>query len=240
MSVPFVNHKQNFIKHNVFFTTNGSQRLKDEEMINALPGTAIEPYAAFLVGRNVWSMGSFSYSWSSLPPNTKMGRYCSIAGGVSVLGTRHPYEWLTTSSATYDRNFIIFKKFCEDNEVENNVLPLPPAHRKHGLIIGNDVWIGAGAVLKRDLIIGDGAVIAANAVVTKDVPPYAIVGGNPAKIIKYRFSETQIEKLLASKWWMYKYTDLQNLDFKNIDNFINNFESNKEELAPYQPTPFQI
>lgn len=67
--------------------------------------------------------------------------------------------------------------------------------------IGNDVWIAAGAHVLRGVSVGDGAVIAANAVVTKDVPPYAIVAGVPAKVVKYRFSDTQIKSLEAIKWW---------------------------------------
>lgn len=68
-------------------------------------------------------------------------------------------------------------------------------------IIGNDVWIGANAIILQGVTIGDGAIIAAGAVVTKDVPPYAIVGGVPAKVIKYRFSDEVILKLLQIKWW---------------------------------------
>src|SRR6185312_6866720 len=71
-------------------------------------------------------------------------------------------------------------------------------------VIGNDVWIGQDVSLNRGVTIGDGAVVAGFSVVTRDVPPYAIVGGNPAKIIKYRFPEETINALLESRWWDYE------------------------------------
>ena len=239
MKILYSKIKQDLIGHHIFFSTNGSPRLQDEEFINIPAQLTIEPYCAFLIGKNIWSMGSFSYSWSALPINCQMGRYCSIARYVSVFGERHPYEWLTTSSSTYDQNFIIFKQFCLDHKVEHIVAEPPQNTRKHGLVIGHDVWIGSNAVLKPDLIIGTGAVIAANAVVTKDVPPYAIVGGNPAKIIKYRFSENQIEKLLASQWWQYAFPELQHFNITDCDLFLEHFEQMKNQLQPYTPEVFQ-
>jgi len=82
--------------------------------------------------------------------------------------------------------------------------------------IGNDVWIGARAIVLDGISIGDGAVIAAGAVVTKDVPPYAIVGGVPAKLIRYRFEDDVIQELLKWKWWDLSLDDLQ----KNAPQFI--------------------
>lgn len=236
MISPYAKHVEDFTSHSVFFTLNGASRFKDQDTLNFNKHIKIEPYCAFLSGRNLWSMGSFSYSWSSLPINSKVGRYCSISSNVTVIGTRHPYEWLTTSSATYDDTFIIFKKFIEDTGSSFETQKLPPSVRKHGLIIGNDVWVGANVVLKKDVIIGDGAVIAANSVVTKDVPPFAIVGGNPAKIIKYRFTEYQIQMLMISRWWDYKFTDFKNLDIKNIDTFLEKFQGIKNQ-ARYNPDP---
>ena len=93
---------------------------------------------------------------------------------------------------------------------------------KSAVVIGNDVWIGESARIMAGVHIGDGAVIAAGAVVTKDVAPYAIVGGVPAKVIKYRFSPEQIEELLKIEWWNWdeekirKHAD----EFDNIESFI--------------------
>ena len=89
------------------------------------------------------------------------------------------------------------------------------------------MWIGLNVTILGGVTVGDGAVLAAGAIVTKDVPPYAIVGGNPAKIIKYRFSKEQIEKLLKIKWWnwpMYKiFNNINLLENENIEEFINKF-----------------
>lgn len=98
---------------------------------------------------------------------------------------------------------------------------------KGDINIGNDVWTGMDVTILPGVTIGDGAVIGAASVVTKDVPPYAIVGGNPAKVLKYRFTEKQISKLLEIKWWdwpMWKvYDNIDLIDSENIDEFIEKF-----------------
>ena len=88
--------------------------------------------------------------------------------------------------------------------------------KEESTIIGNDVWIGAKAIIRSGVTIGDGAVIGAGAVVTKDVPPYAIVAGVPAKIIRYRFDEELRKALLAAKWWDRDMTELRTLPFNNV------------------------
>ncbi len=96
--------------------------------------------------------------------------------------------------------------------------------------MGNDVWVGSHVLMKGGITIGDGAVIAAGAVVVRDVPPYAIVGGVPAKIIKYRFSQDIIEKLMELKWWSLTDDELKrniiffqqpNISMNDIEQFIN-------------------
>lgn len=232
---PFEKISKLFDDNNIFFTTNGQHRHKSTDMMVYESGVAIEPYCAFLSGANIFSMGSFSYSWSNLPINIRVGRYCSIARGVAVLGTRHPIEWLTTSSSTYDKNFVIFKKFATDIDSDHVTHNTPSGMRRGGIVIGDDVWISANVVLKGDLYIGTGSVIAANSVVVKDVPPYAIVGGNPARIIKYRFSDYQIMRLLESRWWDYAFTDVQSLNFRNVDSFCDEFEISKNNFQKYSP-----
>jgi len=120
-----------------------------------------------------------------------IGSYCSIAGRVQIfLGGNHRTDWVSTF--TFDRRYPHLKKWLagiNSNSSNGNV------------VIGSDVWIGYDSLILSGITIGDGAVVAARAVVTKDVPPYAIVGGNPAKIIRYRFSEKTIARLLKIKWW---------------------------------------
>jgi Acetyltransferase (isoleucine patch superfamily) len=113
--------------------------------------------------------------------NIKIGNYCSIAYNVQMLIDRnHDYQSVSTSPML---------------EIQRK---LP---KRGQILIGHDVWIGNNAVLLSGIKVGHGAVIAADTVVTKDVPPYAIVGGNPMRIIKYRFEEEIIHKLLRLKWW---------------------------------------
>lgn len=118
----------------------------------------------------------------------KIGRFCSIAKDVTImLGGEHHTNWVTTYP---------FGDFFNELDRRESY-----AKSKGDVTIGNDVWIGHGAMILSGVSIGHGAVIAANSTVTKNVPPYAIVGGNPAKIIRYRFNENQIRQLLKIEWW---------------------------------------
>jgi chloramphenicol O-acetyltransferase type B len=124
--------------------------------------------------------------------NTTIGKFCSIANDVAIGLGGHPIELFSTSTLFYriknTLSISLVKQNLEFDEYKE-------------INIGNDVWIGARAIIMDGVTIGDGAIVAANSVVTKQVPPYAIVGGVPAKIIRYRFSETKIEELLELKWW---------------------------------------
>lgn len=171
-------------------------------------------------------MGSFSYSWSSLPIDTKVGRYCSIARDVVVLGKRHPIEWASTSSFTYDDSFAMFRAARKDFGGLYDVAPIE--HREKRVTIGNDVWIAAGVVIKPGVTIGDGAVVAAKSVVTRDVPPYSIVGGNPAEIIRSRFEGQVCNDLAESRWWDFRFTDLNGIDVSDTTVFLQEFKKRKE------------
>lgn len=120
--------------------------------------------------------------------NSVIGKYCSISWSVSIGGKNHNYLRTTTFPEYHMNRILDGKSTIIENRMENTY-------------IGNDVWIGAGAIIMRGINVGDGAVIGAGAVVTKDVPPYAIVAGTPAKVIKMRFSDKIINQLLEIKWW---------------------------------------
>jgi acetyltransferase-like isoleucine patch superfamily enzyme len=121
-----------------------------------------------------------------------IGKFCSIAEGVVVfLGANHRVDWFTT----YPFGHIHQTKFPKVSKNHGH-----PA-TKGNVTIGNDVWIATNAVIMSGVKIGDGAIIGAYTVVTKDVPPYTIVAGNPAKQIRKRFSDEIINKLLELKWW---------------------------------------
>lgn len=117
----------------------------------------------------------------------KIGNYCSLASDCwFFMGGEHRTEWVTTYALSFDELTAQGFKFSKT---------------KGDIVVGNDVWIGSAAYILSGVTIGDGAVIGARAVVAKDVPPYAIVVGNPARVIKYRFEPDIIEKLLKIQWW---------------------------------------
>jgi len=169
--------------------------------------------------RKKYNIGEYSYLSHNTEiagrKNVYIGKYCSIASGVSIGLGNHPYEVLTTHPFCYtDNNIQLYGNMPVSKE---NMVKLPPSGKT---IIGNDVWVGHNATILGGVKVGDGAIIAAGAVVTKDVEPYAIVGGVPAKIIKYRFSEEIIKQLLEIKWWDLPYKEIAKLPFEDIEKCI--------------------
>ena len=138
----------------------------------------------------------------------EIGSFCSINGSVK-LGTEgnHPLNFITTHPILYHEKYNFF-------DHPDSYIKLQDYNAK--ITIGNDVWIGANAIILPGVTIGDGAVIAAGAIVTKDIPPYAIVGGVPAKVIKYRFDDYIIKALLQIKWWDWEDQRIK----ENIDLFL--------------------
>jgi acetyltransferase-like isoleucine patch superfamily enzyme len=151
------------------------------------------------VGKHTY--GKINVHWADTSKLT-IGNFCSIAGNVNVyLGGNHNTDWVTTYP---------FGHRLQD--IFNNSNGYGHPTTKGDVIIGNDVWIGNNVTIMSGVTIGDGAVIAMNSHVVKNVEPYSIIGGNPAKLIKYRFTREQIEKLLEIKWW--------NWDDEKVNAFI--------------------
>jgi len=152
----------------------------------------------------MYTRGPLKNPWN-FNPNTKIGRYCSIFANAVSFGANHPMNTRSTHALFY-----------------NPVLGYSPKDiltRTH-LTIGNDVFIGSNAIITSSCSsIGDGAVIGVGTVVSQDIPPYAVVVGNPGRVVRYRFSNDTIQQLLNSKWWD-----------KSLDELLPEFESFRQPL----------
>jgi acetyltransferase-like isoleucine patch superfamily enzyme len=168
-------------------------------------------FANYKIGQ--YSYGSAEILYASDGAKLAIGGFCSISENVIILlGGEHRIDWMTSFPFT-----AFFKEALQYKE---------DGHRTKGdVTIGNDVWIGRNVMILSGVTIGDGCVIGAGAVVTKSIPPYAIAAGNPAKVIRMRFDEKTIERLLWIKWWNWSIDKvLANLPYllsNNSEKFIN-------------------
>lgn len=206
--------------------------------------TTIEEHVTFQHGFGLCSAGSFCEILSPLPVNAQLGRFISIAGGGNLLGYRHPIEKPFMSSAALHITREYLHSYQKEIAKRGKSLSIKPTktaqpHRT-GLLIGHDVWIGERVTLRGGISIGNGAVVAADTVVTKDVPPYAVVGGNPGEIIKYRFEQGLINLLEHSQWWNYELYELHKLDISNVKKFAEEIIKKKDELEIYKPKKLNI
>lgn len=159
----------------------------------AIRNSTIHPTSVVHSGTDIVNseFGRYSYcGYDCLIVNTELGAFCSIASNVSIGGAAHPIHFVSTSPVFLSHKDSIKKKF-------SNFEYLPIRITR----IDSDVWIGEGAFVKAGVHIGVGSIIGMGAVVTKDVEPYSIVAGNPAKIIRKRFPEDIIVGLLQLRWW---------------------------------------
>lgn len=181
-----------------------------KNLINT-PGVEVGDYTYYDDLEDVQNfMKNVKYHFDFTGDTLKIGKFCMIASGVSFImnGANH----LTDAISTYP--FAIFGNGWED-AMENKVYPY-----KGDTVIGNDVWIGHNATIMAGINIGDGAIIATNATVVNDVEPYSIVGGNPARLIRYRFPEEKIAELLKLRWWDWETSKItQNLTFLTGNDF---------------------
>lgn len=177
----------------------------------------------------LYIIGEYSYGYPKIlhwgeDANLMIGKFCSIADNVTIfLGGNHRVDWVST----YPFNIL-----NDEFPAAINITGHPST--KGNVIIGNDVWIGQGSTIMSGVKVGDGAVIGACSVVTKDVNPYEIVAGNPAKVVKKRFDDAIISQLIEIAWWNWPIAKI-NLEVgflcnNDIENFINRNLINKIKL----------
>mgnify|MGYP003451628448 FL=1 len=167
-----------------------------------------------------------------------IGRYCSIARGTNITQGHHPLHSVTTSPYHYSAYYS--RHLPEDLKYSG---PYVPFNRDYGRgVIGNDVWIGAHCAIKSGITIGDGSVIASGSVVVKDVEPYTIVGGNPAKPIRLRFPQEIVDRFIALRWWSYSPESFRDINMFDVTVSLDEMEIRKErgDLVPFRPNRFKI
>jgi acetyltransferase-like isoleucine patch superfamily enzyme len=152
--------------------------------------------------------------------NCDIGSFCSIASNVVIGGGMHPMEWVSTSPVFYAGRDSVKAKFATH-----------PRESHKRTQIGHDVWIGRNALVSQGVKIGTGAVVGMGSVVTHDVPPYAIVAGVPAKILRMRFSDEIVRELLRSEWWLASEELLHKLGslVNSPEKFLIELRKNKDE-----------
>jgi len=199
-----------------------------------------EPHLNFRNGKyDILNIGAYTYLGGGetiIKKVNSIGRFCAIAGNVKTGLFEHPTDNLSIHhmfhSTTWKQTWGSLNNFYEENYVNiskaKNLYEETKKPNDYSINIGNDVWIGENTIIMNNINIGNGAIVAAGAVVTKDVPDYAIVGGVPAKIIKYRFEEKIIKELLTIKWWDYGLSILKDVDFTNIEVAITQLKKNIE------------
>jgi phosphonate metabolism protein (transferase hexapeptide repeat family) len=164
------------------------------------------------------SMGDYSYAIRDVTAiYTSIGKFCSIASHVRINPVQHPMHRVSQHHFTYRMKQFGFKD--RDDEAFFDW------RRSRSCTIGHDVWIGHAAIIQSGVAIGTGAVIGSGAVVTKDVEPYAVVAGVPAKPVKKRFPDEIIQKLLAVQWWNWSRTELEERfdEFMDVENFVEKY-----------------
>ena len=213
----------------------GETLFNEHHVFTANRQPVVEPFVAFYGGASIPQIGFASYTNSDLGHGMSIGRYCSIAGNVRVMATGHPLGYVTTHPISYQGFTALASEPCR-HLGGSSWVPLPYLEARPP-VIQNDVWIGQDVLLGRGVTLGDGCVVAAGSVVTKDVPPYWIVGGAPAQPIRPRFSTDVIVNMLRMRWWRFAYTHLSGLDYSNPELFIRQLEALEAEggIEAYQP-----
>jgi virginiamycin A acetyltransferase len=221
--------------HRIFF---GDKTIAKMGPLQFDKTASVEPYVNLFGSNFLHTIGVCSYTFSGLNRfGISVGRYCSIAGGVYCLGGNHPMNRVTTSNITFtghQEQHVAMSADLFDGQPITRLLTglsyTPPR-------IEHDVWIGDNAQLREGVTLGRGCVVGSCAVVSKDVPPYAVVVGNPAVIKKFRFPQTIINRLIASRWWDYHPRILHEFGTADVPGFLDRLDEAREagSLEPFSP-----
>ncbi|WP_298215407.1 CatB-related O-acetyltransferase [Acidocella sp.] len=197
--------------------------------------TILEPPCSikWMKADHALEMGAFSYAVSGYYFGAKIGRYTSIGEAVQIGRGSHPTSWASTSPLFYQpHRFVLDQDLPEAARFSFRA----PAQHAKTTVIGNDCYIGHGAFISQGITIGDGAVVGAYAVVTKDVPPYSVVAGNPARIVKLRFPASTIARMQRVAWWRYAFWDLSLIPVADPEAFLDYIEGAiRNDLQVYEP-----
>lgn len=169
--------------------------------------------------------------------NVRFGRYCSVASGVVIGPHEHPTDWLTTSRTAYYPQVNGWDVLTAGADAASVHARKRPFRDSCPITeVGADAWIGQGAFIKSGVTIGPGAIIGARATVLRDVPPYAIVVGTPGRVVRLRFPESIVERLLALQWWRYSIYDLFDAPMDSIERSLDVIEDlvARGAVTPYQ------
>lgn len=222
--------------------------LTDSEQVT-LGGASLIERPAQLIGhariRNC-RIGAFSYFNGDLGAaayDAIIGRFCSISGAIGP--PDHPVDWFSTHPFVFMRSALVARY----KQMPDLMRWMPDGTESYAYEriaetrIGHDCWIGTGAVIKRGVTIGDGAVIGSGAMVIRDVPPFAVVVGSPARVVRLRFSEAIIERLLKLQWWFYDIAEHKHLvDYSKVEQTLEVLESfrNEGRLGPFNPDCYRV
>ena len=181
---------------------------------SSIKNSSIHKSSKIESGSNIVNVTMEKYSFCGYNceiANTHIGSFCSIANGVIIGGGMHPIQWVSTSPVFYKGRDSVKAKFSEFERE-----PIKTTY------IGNDVWIGQNVLIKQGVNIGHGSVIGMGSIVTKDIEPYTICAGNPARVIRKRFDDKIIKELLNTCWWNMNDNELKKCAkyIKEPENFI--------------------
>ena len=204
-------------------------RLFHQIRIEQNTGLYVGKYRPMVGGRKssgLCTIGAFSYSYSALPDGLTVGRYCSISRGLRFIDSFHPTDRLTSSALMFRTNNKLYQPAVTP-AIKEYAREFSAAGQDPYPIIGNDVWIGGGVTLATGIRVGHGAIIAANSTVTKDVPAYSVVAGNPARVV----GDDLVARLLASQWW--EYEPAQVFETTDLEQSLSWIEDDKLDRADF-------